>query len=142
MTNKSNNTRLRLDFSLVYDWQRRNFVEQYLASETFARKGPTPDELEMMGNYILWGVSTTENGANEMTQNSTTAAPAEHTSKMTQNDEFAPSTYNNTSTCANAEDNVDLSREKKSYKRNMYGLRSKNETWDESPVQSLEQIME
>lgn len=142
MTNKNSNTRLRLDFSLVYDWQRRDFIAKYLTSETFARKGPTPDELEMMGNYILWGVSTTESNNASPTENSNAASTTNGVNETTQNDGFALSTSNNTPISANAIDNVDVFPEKKSYKRSMYGLRSKNETWDESPVQSLEQIME
>lgn len=47
--------RLKLDFSLSSNEERKNFLDKYLEEETFKKKPPTEDELEMMGNYILWG---------------------------------------------------------------------------------------
>lgn len=47
--------RLKLDFSLQYSDERAQFLEQYLAGETFSKQPPTEEELETMGNYVLWG---------------------------------------------------------------------------------------
>ena len=47
--------RLKLDFSLVTNEQRRDFLDNYLAQEQFIKYPPTEDELEMMANYLLWG---------------------------------------------------------------------------------------
>ena len=47
--------RLKLDFSLATNEQRRDFLENYLAQEQFIQRPPTADELETMGNYLLWG---------------------------------------------------------------------------------------
>lgn len=44
--------RLNLDFSLDTVQERRQFIQEYIDKITFT---PTSDELEMMGNYILWG---------------------------------------------------------------------------------------
>lgn len=48
-------TRLRLDFSLQTNSERAAFLDKYLQSETFQKSPPTDEELEMMGNYVLWG---------------------------------------------------------------------------------------
>ena len=47
--------RLKLDFTLTTSTERSAFLEEYLRSDTFMKKPPTEDELEMMGNYVLWG---------------------------------------------------------------------------------------
>lgn len=47
--------RLKLDFSLQYSDERAQFLEQYLAGEIFSKQPPTEEELETMGNYVLWG---------------------------------------------------------------------------------------
>lgn len=52
-------TRLRLDFSLATAQERREFLDSYLTTETFRIKSPTDEELELMGNYVLWGKNPT-----------------------------------------------------------------------------------
>lgn len=48
--------RLHLDFSLVYDDERTEFIRNYTAtSPDFAKYPPTNEEWETMANYILWG---------------------------------------------------------------------------------------
>ena len=47
--------RLKLDFSLNTNEQRREFLENYLAQDQFISRPPTEDELETMANYLLWG---------------------------------------------------------------------------------------
>lgn len=47
--------RLKLDFTLDTNEERTLFLNQYLTEDTFQKKAPTDDELEMMGNYLLWG---------------------------------------------------------------------------------------
>ena len=47
--------RLKLDFSIETNDERKNFVDNYLKSDTFKIKSPTPEELETIANYILWG---------------------------------------------------------------------------------------
>lgn len=47
--------RLKLDFSLSTNAERAEFLQNYLAQEPFITRPPTEDELEMMGNYLLWG---------------------------------------------------------------------------------------
>ena len=47
--------RLKLDFKLQTNEERVAFLTEYLQQPQFATKPPTEDELEMMGNYILWG---------------------------------------------------------------------------------------
>ena len=47
--------RLQLDFTLVTDQERADFLTQYLQQPQFAKKPPTTDELETMANYLLWG---------------------------------------------------------------------------------------
>lgn len=49
-------SRLRLDWSLKYFDERNDFVREYLTTNEIFKSHPaTPDELEMMANYILWG---------------------------------------------------------------------------------------
>lgn len=45
-------TRLKLDFALTTAEERTNFINNYLANIKFT---PTQEELEMCGNYLLWG---------------------------------------------------------------------------------------
>ena len=47
--------RLQLDFSLNTNEERVAFLEQYLRQPQFVTRPPTDDELETMGNYVLWG---------------------------------------------------------------------------------------
>jgi hypothetical protein len=47
--------RLQLDFKLVTTDERAAFLEEYLKQPQFAKKPPTEEELETMGNYLLWG---------------------------------------------------------------------------------------
>lgn len=48
-------SRLKLDFNLKTNIERKQFLDNYLRSEIFTKYPPTEDELEMMGNYVLWG---------------------------------------------------------------------------------------
>lgn len=45
-------SRLKLDFSLNTNLERAKFIDEYIKNSTITF---TDDELEMMGNYILWG---------------------------------------------------------------------------------------
>jgi hypothetical protein len=47
--------RLQLDFKLTTTDERANFLNEYLQRPEFVKKPPTEDELETMGNYLLWG---------------------------------------------------------------------------------------
>ena len=47
--------RLQLDFKLTTTDERVNFLNEYLQRPEFVKKPPTEDELETMGNYLLWG---------------------------------------------------------------------------------------
>ena len=47
--------RLHLDFSLNTNEERAAFLNEYLQQPQFLKKPPTEDELEIMGNYLLWG---------------------------------------------------------------------------------------
>ena len=47
--------RLHLDFSLTTNEERVAFLDEYLQRPEFLKKPPTEEELETMGNYILWG---------------------------------------------------------------------------------------
>lgn len=47
--------RLQLDFKLVTTDERAAFLEEYLQQPQFVKKPPTEEELETMGNYLLWG---------------------------------------------------------------------------------------
>lgn len=55
-------SRLKLDFSIDNTYDRTIFIQEYLSKPPFDKNPPTDDELEMCGNYILWG--KTENGKN------------------------------------------------------------------------------
>ena len=47
--------RLRLNFQLDTAEERTEFLQSYLQSNQFQKKPLTEEELEMCGNYILWG---------------------------------------------------------------------------------------
>ena len=47
--------RLKLDFSLLTLEERTKFIEEYVQKEEFKKKPLTSEELEMCGNYLLWG---------------------------------------------------------------------------------------
>lgn len=47
--------RLHLDFKLKTQVERNEFVTKYVEQPEFKIKPLTPDELETIGNYILWG---------------------------------------------------------------------------------------
>ena len=47
--------RLHLDFSLSTNEERSEFLNNYLQSPEFIGRPPTEEELETMGNYLLWG---------------------------------------------------------------------------------------
>ena len=47
--------RLQLDFKLTTTDERAAFLDEYLQQPQFKTKPPTEDELETMGNYLLWG---------------------------------------------------------------------------------------
>jgi hypothetical protein len=47
--------RLQLDFKLTTTDERASFLNEYLQRPEFVKKPPTADELETMGNYLLWG---------------------------------------------------------------------------------------
>ena len=47
--------RLQLDFKLVTTDERAAFLNEYLQQPQFVKRPPTQDELETMGNYLLWG---------------------------------------------------------------------------------------
>lgn len=47
--------RLQLDFSLSTNQERVEFLNQYLQRPEFIKRPPTEEELETMGNYLLWG---------------------------------------------------------------------------------------
>jgi hypothetical protein len=51
--------RLHLDFSLSTNEERAAFLNEYLQRPEFTKKPPTEDELETMGNYLLWGKDPT-----------------------------------------------------------------------------------
>lgn len=50
--------RLDLNFKLETQEERTQYVQVYLQEPCFRTNPPTPDELETIGNYILWGKST------------------------------------------------------------------------------------
>ena len=83
--------RLKLDFSLQTNVERQAFLEQYLQQKHFVDFPPTEDELQTMGDYLLWGKDpiTGKNG-----------------------------------------------------KQMGLDLKSKHGTWDDSPTESLDQLME
>lgn len=47
--------RLKLDFSLESNKERKEFLDKYLLQEQFINNPLTKDELETCANYILWG---------------------------------------------------------------------------------------
>lgn len=47
--------RLNLDWTLSTATERSQFLQQYMESDTFAKRPPTEEELETMANYLLWG---------------------------------------------------------------------------------------
>ena len=47
--------RLHLDFSIPGTIERKDFVDQYVQRPEFILKPLTPEELETIANYILWG---------------------------------------------------------------------------------------
>lgn len=47
--------RLRLDWNLNTSAERAEFINEYMTSPVFSKIGPTPEELETMANYVLWG---------------------------------------------------------------------------------------
>lgn len=47
--------RLNLDWTLSTAKERSNFLQQYIEQDIFKKKPPTEEELETMGNYVLWG---------------------------------------------------------------------------------------
>lgn len=47
--------RLQLDFKLTTTDERVAFLDQYLQQPQFITRPPTEEELETMGNYLLWG---------------------------------------------------------------------------------------
>ena len=83
--------RLKLDFSLQTNIERKEFLEKYLQSEMFQKREPDEDELATMADYLLWGKDpvTGLNG-----------------------------------------------------KQSGLDLKSKRGTWDDSPVESLDALME
>lgn len=50
--------RLDLNFKLTTQEERTQYVQTYLGGPEFVKTPPTPEELETIGNYILWGKST------------------------------------------------------------------------------------
>ncbi len=48
--------RLHLDFKLKTNSERAEFVKNYVLTPQFKSFPPTPEELETMANYILWGI--------------------------------------------------------------------------------------
>ena len=51
--------RLQLDFKLTTTDERADFLNEYLQRPEFTKRPPTEDELETMGNYLLWGKDPT-----------------------------------------------------------------------------------
>ena len=60
--------RLHLDFTIIGAEDRKKFLEEYLQRITFK---PTPDELETMGNYLLWGKAPMEENSDSAPLNPT-----------------------------------------------------------------------
>ena len=50
-----NTNRLKLDFTLNTQEERANFLNSYLQQESFITHPPNEQELEKMGDYVLWG---------------------------------------------------------------------------------------
>lgn len=49
------NNRLKLDFTLRTAKERKEFIDKYILSPDFQKKPLNNEELEMIGNYLLWG---------------------------------------------------------------------------------------
>lgn len=47
--------RLNLDFTLITNIERSNFLTEYLSSPIFQSYPPTKNELEICADYVLWG---------------------------------------------------------------------------------------
>ena len=58
--------RLHLDFTIIDAEERRRFLNDYLQHITFT---PTDEELETMGNYLLWGKEPTNDPLTQNTFN-------------------------------------------------------------------------
>ena len=56
--------RLHLDFQLETATERREFLNEYLKRTEFQLKPLSEEELEMCGNYLLWGKD--EDGKNSV----------------------------------------------------------------------------
>lgn len=56
--------RLHLNFQIDSTDERTSFLKEYLKREEFIKKPPSEEELETMGNYILWGKD--EDGKNSV----------------------------------------------------------------------------
>lgn len=82
--------RLKLNFALTTQSERKAFLEEYLTSSMFKQLPPTEDELSTMADYLLWGKD----------------------------------------------------EEGKNGKQNGLELKTKHKTWDDSPVDSLDELME
>lgn len=83
--------RLKLNFSLSTNAERKAFLDEYLKQEMFVKDAPTEEELNTMADYLLWGKdpSTGKNG-----------------------------------------------------KQSGLELKTRHGTWDKSPLESLEQLLE
>lgn len=55
--------RLKLDFTLLTLEERIKFINEYTEKEEFKKKPLTSEELEMCGNYLLWGKDATGKNA-------------------------------------------------------------------------------
>lgn len=47
--------RLKLDWTLSTAKERSAFIQEYINTDIFQKKPPNEEELETMGNYLLWG---------------------------------------------------------------------------------------
>lgn len=47
--------RLKLDFSLTTNIERKEFLDKYLQNEIFIKRPPDEEELQTMADYLLWG---------------------------------------------------------------------------------------
>lgn len=50
--------RLNLDFTISSNTDRAKFVNNYVEQDQFQKRPLTPDELETIANYILYGKDT------------------------------------------------------------------------------------
>lgn len=67
--------RLDLDFKISTSIERTNFINNYINEEIFKKDAPNEEELEMMANYMLWGLD--EDGKNT-TQRKEVEIPTRH----------------------------------------------------------------